>query len=473
MSAAASSAGSAVAGSLQGAGLSVQTAPAEVQAFRIGDRTPLAVAYPETARQAAQALALAHAAGWGVVPWGVGLDMAAGRAPSRYHLALSLARLARVSEHDAENLTVTALAGLSLAETNRQLRAKHQFLALGWDGEAHTLGGLIAGNRPVPRRLLYGDIRDQLLGLTVATPDGRLVRYGRKVIKNVAGYDMNKLYTGSAGMLGVIVDVTLKLFALPDDGAVAVACFDAARSGAARSGAEAAAGQAGTGRAAAGQAAALAAAAELFRSALAPAFLVLMDGSGARSSLAASAADESPALTWLCAGFEGRAVGVRRQTADALALMARHGGADGRVMPRLSPAARQGWQAPASAPGAILLRGGVAPGRLGWLAGEVRRLAEARGMALALAADYGGGMLRCGLGGKDVAGADPAQLAAGLQRLRALLEAERGYLLIERAPAVLMEQLGPWGELGGEAALMRVLRRQMDPQEILVPGRFL
>lgn len=466
MNAAASSAGSELAGSLQGAGLSVQTAPAAVQAFRIGERVPLAVCTPETPQQAAQALALAHAAGWGVVPWGAGLDMAAGRAPSRYHLALSLARLARVSEHDAENLTVTALAGLSLAETNRQLRARHQFLALGWDDEAHTLGGLIAVNRPVPRRLLYGDIRDQLLGLTVATPDGRLVRYGRKVIKNVAGYDMNKLYTGSAGMLGVIVDVTFKLFALPDESAVAVACFDAPRSGGA------AAGQAAAGQGAAGQVAALTAAAELYRSALAPACLVLLDGPGARAGVGASAAGESSALTWLCAGFEGRAVGVRRQTADALALMARHGGADGHVMPRLSPAARQGLQAPASAPGAILLRGGVAPGRLGWLAGEVRRLAEAGGMALALAADYGGGVLRCGLSG-GLAGGDAAQLTAGLQRLRTLLEAERGYLRIERAPAVLLEQLGAWGELGGEARLMRVLRRQMDPQEILVPGRFL
>ena len=457
MSAAVSpSAGPGVAGSLRAAGLSVQTAPATVQSFRLGERVPEAVATPESPQQVAQVLALAHAAGWGVVPWGTGLDIAAGRQPSRYQLALSLARLARLSEHDAENLTVTAWAGLPLAETNRLLRAKHQFLALGWDDEAHSLGGLIAVNRPVPRRLLYGDIRDQLLGLTVATPDGRLVRYGRKVIKNVAGYDMNKLYTGSAGTLGVIVDVTLKLFALPDEGAVAVARFGAAGAGTAAS-------QADT-----GQTLALSAAAELFRSALAPAFLVLLDGPGARVGLGASGADGGPALTWLCAGFEGRAAGLRRQTADALTLMARQGGTDGHVLPRLSPAARQWLQAPGAGADTVLLRAGVAPGRLGWLAGEARRLAEAPGVTLTLAADYGGGLLRCGL-----TGGEPARLLAGLQRLRAQLESERGYLLIERAPPELMEPLGPWGELGGEAALMRVLRRKMDPQEILVPGRTL
>ncbi len=434
-------------------GLAVQAAPAALEAFRIGGRLPEAIAFPQSTEQAAQILALAYGESWGVVPWGAGQDMGTGRPPRRYHLALSLSRLAGIVDHDADNLTVTALAGLSLAETNRQLRPRHQFLALGFDDEPHTLGGLIAVNRPVPRRLLYGDVRDQLLGLTVATPDGRLVRYGRKVVKNVAGYDMNKLYTGSAGMLGVIVDVTLKLFALPDESAVARARF-------------------------AGTEPALAAAAELYRSALAPAFLVLLDAAGGRAGLGAHTATDNPGLIWLCAGFEGRAAGLRRQTADALALMAKHRASDGAVLPELPPAARRWLQAPSptgdAAGDVTVARAGVAPVRLGWLAGEVQRLAAdpelgaGQRIAAALAADYGSGILRCTL-----AGADPMRLAVGLQRLRGVLESERGYLVLESAPAALAQQLDPWGELGGEAALMRVLRRQMDPREILVPGRFL
>jgi glycolate oxidase FAD binding subunit len=362
-----------------------------------------------------------------VVPWGAGQAIACGRQPTRYQVALTLKRLARMVEHDTDNLTLTAHAGLTLAEANRHVASAHQFLALGFDNEPETLGGLIATNHPVPRRLVYGDIRDQLLGLTVATPDGRLVRFGRKVIKNVAGYDMNKLYAGSAGTLGVIVEATFKLFALPDERATAMANF-----------------------AEAGESAVLAAAAELYRSALAPAFLQL-EGEGGR-------------LTRLLAGFEGRAVAVRRQTADAITLMGRYGGTGGQVVPGTPRAAvfvsqpERGFH----------LRAGIAPGKLAWLAEQARAVAAGLAAPVTLAADYGAGLLRVAL-----APAETAAAGESIRRLRLALEAESGYLAIERAPVEVMEPLGPWGELGGEAKLMRALRRQMDPNETLNPGRFL
>jgi glycolate oxidase FAD binding subunit len=454
--------------------------PDALAPYGIGGRLPAALALPETPEQVAALLALAHGQGWGVVPWGAGRDMAAGRAPLRYHVALSLARLAQVAEHDAENLTLTAQAGLPLAEANRRVRGAHQCVPLGYDGDARTLGGLIAVNRPVARRLLYGDIRDQLLGLRVAMPDGRLVRFGRKVVKNVAGYDMSRLFTGSAGMLGVIVEVTLKLSALPDEAALAVARF----------------GTAG---------AALAAAGELYRSALAPAQIVLLDGAGARACLDPGAPD-TDGLCWLAVGFEGRGAGVRRQTRDALAALARHGGADGRVLPPWTAAANAWMDAPApqrggeprsgdesrssgpprirneprgdgEPPGGLLLRAGSAPASLGKWAETLRRQAGELGMTAALVADYGGGWLRCGWtpGARQPSARqpDPERLAGTLLGLRAGLEAERGYLALERAPAAAMERIGPWGSLGGETAVMGVLRRQMDPREILAPGRFL
>lgn len=412
---------------LERAGLSTQHSPEALKAFRLGNLAPEVIVHPETPAQVAAALALADANGWGVVPWGAGQAMGCGRLPARYQAALSLKRLASLVEHDADNLTLTAQAGLTLAEVNRHMTPARQFLALGFDHEVETLGGVIATNRLVPRRLLYGDIRDQLLGLTVATPDGRLVRYGRKVIKNVAGYDMNKLYAGSWGMLGVIVEATFKLFALPDERATVTASF-----------------------AEIGESAALSAAAELYRSALAPAFL-LLDGEGGR-------------LNRLHAGFEGRAVAVRRQTADAIALMRRCGGQVGEVM---SGAPRPSLAAPMPEPG-VHLRAGVAPGRLAWIAEETRGFAAALAVSVTLAADYGAGVLR-------VTMASPKGVAVGgsIRRLRMALEAERGYLAIESGPGELMNTLGPWGDLGGEARLMRALRQQMDPNETLNPGRFL
>jgi glycolate oxidase FAD binding subunit len=410
------------------------------------DLVPEAIVYPEAPEQVAQVLALANREQLGVVAWGVGQDIAGGRTPSRYDIALSLSRLNRVLEHDVENLTVTAQAGATLADANRHLAARHQFAALGHDTEPHTLGGIVAANRPVPRRLLYGDVRDQLLGLSVATPDGRLVRYGRKVIKNVAGYDMNKLFTGSAGMLGIVVEVTLKLFALPDERAVAIAQFADS---------------------VAGQAAAFAAAAELYRSALVPAYLLLLEHTGAEPARQPSGHSVDRGLVWLCVGAEGRSIAVRRQTADALVLMARHGGRDGQVLPAL-PAAALASPSASSLGEGIMLRTGVAPERLGWLADELRGLAETLGANLVRSVDYGGGLIRCHLGG-----AVNDKWLSALRNLRVAVEAERGYVLIERAPASVMEPLGPWGELGGEVQLMRALRQKIDPSGILTPGRYL
>jgi FAD/FMN-containing dehydrogenase len=421
-----------------------------VQPYGIADQFPDAVVFPESAEQVAAVLHLAHQEHWAVVPWGAGLDIASGRAPIRYSVALSLSRLTNVLEHDVENLTLTAEAGLSVEQANRAMAKAHQIVPLGFDTEARSLGGIVAMNRPVPRRLIYGDIRDQLLGLVVAMPDGRLVRFGRKVIKNVAGYDMAKLFTGSAGMLGVIVEVTLKGFAMPDEAALAIASFESTQG-------------------------ALAAAAELYRSALAPAQLVLMDGSGALRCMGRGNA-EAQGLHWLCAGFEGRSVAVRRQTGDAAVVMLQHGGTQDDVIKPWSAAAAAWLDAPGSAAGpasaaGLILRLGAVPPRLGAWAERLTQWAAGFASPMALVADYGGGWIRARLPVPGSLSAD--QLTQELQTLRTAVEQERGYLMLERAPVSLMDPLGPWGEMEGESALMGVLRRQMDPQDILSPGRFL
>jgi glycolate oxidase FAD binding subunit len=422
----------------------VRASPDSVQPFRIAERSPQAAVFPETPEQVAAVLRVAQEHGWGVVPWGTGRDLALGRAPTRYHVALSLSRLAAVLEHDVENLTLTAQAGLTLAQANRAVAKAHHWVPMGPVEDTRSLGGIVALNRPVPRRLVYGDLRDQVLGMVVATPDGRLVRYGRKVIKNVAGYDMSKLFTGSAGMLGVIVEVILKLSALPDESALAVARFPSALQ-------------------------ALAAAGELYRSALAPAQLVLLDDPGARRCMGEGG--DGPGLRWLGVAFEGRSMGVRRQTTDALAVMERHGATRGRVLAQWTPEAASWFETLSAQGDALLLRLGAAPTTLGTWAERLSGSAQPGIGPIPLVGDYAGGWLRAEV---PLAGIrDLDEVVRRLQGLREQAEAERGYLLLEQAPAAVMEKLGPWGTLGGEVALMQVLRRQMDPREVLSPGRFL
>jgi FAD/FMN-containing dehydrogenase len=138
---------------------------------------------------------------------------------------VSTKALRSIIEHDAENLTVTAEAGLALEELQNELRLKNQFLPLDAPQQA-TLGGIVAAGLPGLRRHLYGAPRDLVLGLTFIDCFGRTLRAGGKTVKNVAGYDYGKLLIGSWGTLGVITQITFRLLPLPQYQAAFLACFE-------------------------------------------------------------------------------------------------------------------------------------------------------------------------------------------------------------------------------------------------------
>lgn len=131
-------------------------------------------------------------------------------------LLLSTARLNRIIEHAHEDLTVTVQAGLTIAQLQSELAKRQQRLALDvlWPDHA-TIGGIIAANDSGALRLRFGSIRDLLIGATVVLADGTIARSGGKVVKNVAGYDLPKLFTGSLGTLGVITEATFRVHPLP------------------------------------------------------------------------------------------------------------------------------------------------------------------------------------------------------------------------------------------------------------------
>jgi glycolate oxidase FAD binding subunit len=130
-------------------------------------------------------------------------------------VVLSTARLDRVVEHEAGDLTVVAEAGLRLSALNERLAEAGQRLALDPPGDP-TLGALVAANAAGPLRHRYGAPRDLLLGATVVLADGTVASSGGKVVKNVAGYDLGKLFCGSRGTLGVVVRTSFRLHPLPE-----------------------------------------------------------------------------------------------------------------------------------------------------------------------------------------------------------------------------------------------------------------
>lgn len=167
-----------------------------------------------------------------VVPVGAGTKTGWAAPPTSCDLLLRTTALDRVVEHVPGDLVVVAEAGVPLATLQERLAAHNQMLALDPPEPGATLGGIVSANASGPRRLRYGTARDLLIGVTVVLADGTIARSGGKVVKNVAGYDLGKLYTGAHGALGVVVSTTWRLHPLPAAaGAVVVPVGDAESAG--------------------------------------------------------------------------------------------------------------------------------------------------------------------------------------------------------------------------------------------------
>ena len=177
---------------------------------------PERVERPATAEELAEALRAADQAGEAVVPVGGGRALGLGDVPERFDVALETRGLCRVLEQSQADLTVSVEAGITVEELDRELAGVGQFLPIDpFNAPGHTIGGVLAAGLSGPLRLRYGSPRDFVIGLRVALPDGRLATSGGRVVKNVSGYDMNKLHQGALGALGVIVAASFKVFPRP------------------------------------------------------------------------------------------------------------------------------------------------------------------------------------------------------------------------------------------------------------------
>ena len=178
------------------------------------------------AREVASVIGEAASHGLGLIASGGGTSLVRGRRPKRYDIRLSMRGMAAITELGPADMTVTAEAGLTLAGLNRRLAEHGQRLALDPElPERRTLGGLAAEGFAGGLSHGFGGIRDLVLGLSVVDGKGRALKTGGRVVKNVAGYDLPRLFVGSAGTLGVITELTLRTHPLPE--AAATLVFDA------------------------------------------------------------------------------------------------------------------------------------------------------------------------------------------------------------------------------------------------------
>jgi len=191
------------------------------------EHQPDVVVIPWTTEQVSEVMALAASERIPVVTRGMASGLAAASVPFSGGIALAMTRMKRLLEIDEQNAIAHVEAGIVTADLQAEVEKRGLFYPPDPSSIRHsTIGGNIACNAGGPRCLKYGVTGDYVLGLTVVLADGRVLRTGGKVIKDVVGYDMTALFTGSEGTLGVITEALLKLIAKPRFARMALVEFD-------------------------------------------------------------------------------------------------------------------------------------------------------------------------------------------------------------------------------------------------------
>ncbi len=416
-------------------------ARAAVEGDAVAGVAPRVVVEPETEEQVAAVLAFADRQGFTVLPRGGGTQAGMGLPPRSGDIVLSVARLRAIIEHAPHDQTVSVQAGLPLVDLQAALVCAHQWLALDpVVEEGATIGGLIATNASGARRLRYGGVRDQIIGIHVALADGTLAKGGGKVVKNVAGYDMPKLFTGSLGTLGVIVGATFRLYPLP---AVSRTVVIAAPS----------------------PDALCDIAVKVIASTLVPTAIDLVQDGDSDGACLLAVRFESGVGEAVAEQCEGLAVLAGELRAGARTLASEEEAAFWReVDGRLVLAAGTTPDAPAGA--SILLKASVLPSEVaGWL-GTLDRVARRRGLTARWRAHAGHGIVYARLSGGDA-----AALSKAVAEARAMAAERRGSVVVSDAPPAVARTIDVWGPIGA-LDVMRRLKEQFDPHVILNPGRF-
>jgi glycolate oxidase FAD binding subunit len=403
------------------------------------------IAFPHTEQEIAHILAYAQQNGKKVIPMGGGTKRGFGGTDDAADLLLSLSRCTGIVEHSPGDMIVTVRPGITIKELQDNLAEYGQMLPLdpSWPAYA-TAGGVAMANDSGPKRLRYGSARDHVIAMRVVYPNGTVIRTGAKVVKNVAGYDMNKLFIGSMGTLGVLSEISFKLRPIPKAESLVLLAFPEQAIDNAREFTR-----------------------SLLDSMLEPVSLELL----------------SPVLTgrlggkqeyMLAIAFEDVENAVRYQEAWIYDRLPNKSG----LTILAQQEARTWWEAfacimpngaeesPNDRMKAALKIGSKNVDVLD-LVIACHRLGEERNVVIETHGGVGHGLTYAYIEGED-----EDELLACMKHIRRLAEEKGGYAIVRHAPLSLRRKIDVWGEKPAYFPLLEGIKQTIDPYRILNPGRF-
>ena len=391
-------------------------------------------------------LAESNSLGLAVAPIGGGTRTELGNVISRLDVVADLTRLNAVIEHNPADLTCTVQAGIRVSELRRALSRQGQFLAMDPPlPDRATVGGTLATAAGGPMKPQFGNLRDVVIGMKVVQADGKTVKSGGQVVKNVSGYDMARLHVGGLGTLGVIVEVSFKLAPLPAAETTLVAGF----------GSHGRAVEAGLG---------------IMHSGMTPLALTSFDEmANATSGLL------PPSQGHLAIRLGGRPRTLKRMTDDSSSISRSAGAKSVEALDAATAAslwgglADFGWDDGPTP--AMAGRVSVLPTNVARLVESIKAEAVFNGLRTAVLCHPGYGTVTVlWFAAERAVREDVARYT--LVRARDICHTMGGRMFIDRCPIDVRRKIDVWDDVGDSLAVMRRLKSQFDPKSTLNPGRF-
>ncbi|MDQ3567133.1 MAG: FAD-binding oxidoreductase [Actinomycetota bacterium] len=387
---------------------------------------PALVVEPGSIEEISGIMMLAAREGLAVSPRGGGTKTHLGDAPRQLDLIVSTTRMNEIMEHTPGDQIFRAEAGVRLEDLQEQVSASDQMLALDPPESGATLGGIIAANSSGPRRYKYGTVRDLIIGITVVLHDGTVAKAGSKVVKNVAGYDLSKLFTGSLGTLGIIATANFRLHPLPKASRTVAVEVESPQQ-----------------------------AQEATQS--------IVHSQVEATAIELHYAEDEKLLTVLLESIPG---GMDAKVETASFLLKQFG-----EVRTLSEEEEDhlGPLTPPAVADEIVLKLGAPPAELGSVLESVLGAAERRGLAHPRITGHAGtGVTFIGFSGEDE---DAAVGFVG--EMREIQTRKSGNVTLQRAPLTLKQRVSTWDNGGDYLGLVRRVKEKFDPRGGMNPGRYL